>query len=68
MVRFAIVSRQPGASKNNGDILAVIDATGPHPHVVWVISPGTGPEGFGISSDGKWAAAALTGGSGAGKA
>ncbi len=62
--KFAIVSTT-GAGKNNGDTMAVIDATGPHPHTVAVMSPGTGPEGFAVSSDGKWVAAALLGGSGA---
>jgi DNA-binding beta-propeller fold protein YncE len=62
--KFVIVSTT-GAGKNNGDTMAVIDATGPHPHTVAVMTPGTGPEGFAISSDGKWVAAALIGGSGA---
>jgi DNA-binding beta-propeller fold protein YncE len=62
--KFAIVSTT-GAGKNNGDTMAVIDATGPHPHTVAVMTPGTGPEGFAISPDGKWVAAALIGGSGA---
>jgi DNA-binding beta-propeller fold protein YncE len=62
--KFAIVSTT-GASKNNGDALAVIDTSGPHPHVVALMSPGTGPEGFAVSPDGKWVAAALIGGSGA---
>jgi DNA-binding beta-propeller fold protein YncE len=62
--KYAIVSTT-GAGKNNGDTMAVIDATGPHPHTVAVMSPGTGPEGFAISSDGKWVAAALLAGSGA---
>jgi len=62
--KFAIVSTT-GAGKNNGDALAVIDTSGPHPHTVALMSPGTGPEGFVISPDGKWVAAALIGGSGA---
>jgi DNA-binding beta-propeller fold protein YncE len=62
--KFAIVSTT-GAGKNNGDTMAVIDATGPHPHTIGLITPGTGPEAFAISPDGKWAAAALLVGSGA---
>jgi DNA-binding beta-propeller fold protein YncE len=62
--KFAIVSTT-GAGKTNGDTLAVIDAAGPHPHTVALMTPGTGPEGFAISPDGKWVAAALIGGSGA---
>jgi DNA-binding beta-propeller fold protein YncE len=62
--KFAIVSTT-GAGKNNGDTIAVIDTSGPHPHTVSVMSPGTGPEGFAISPDGKWVAAALIAGSGA---
>ena len=42
-----------------------IDPTGPHPHVIGLMSPGTGPEGFAIAANGKWAAAPLIGGSGA---
>src|SRR4029077_12088850 len=62
--KFVIVSTT-GAGKNNGDTMAVIDASGPHPHTVFVMSPGTGPEGFAISPDGKFVAAALLLGSGA---
>jgi DNA-binding beta-propeller fold protein YncE len=62
--KFAIVSTT-GAGKTNGDTMAVIDATGLHPHIVALMTPGTGPEGFAISPDGKWVAAALIGGSGA---
>jgi DNA-binding beta-propeller fold protein YncE len=62
--KFAIVSTT-GAGKTNGDAMAVIDATGAHPHTVALMTPGTGPEGFAISPDGKWVAAALIGGSGA---
>ena len=62
--KFAIVSTT-GAGKTNGDAMAVIDATGPHPHTVSVMTAGTGPEGFAISPDGKWVAAALISGSGA---
>jgi len=62
--KFAIVSTT-GAGRNNGDVLAVIDTGGPHPHTVDFMSPGNGPEGFAISPDGKWVAAALLLGSGA---
>jgi DNA-binding beta-propeller fold protein YncE len=61
--KFAIVSALAG--KNNADTMTVIDATGPHPHVVDVMTPGTGPEGFAVSPDGKFVAAALLLGSGA---
>jgi DNA-binding beta-propeller fold protein YncE len=56
--KYAIASNT-GAMKNNGDAVVTIEATGPHPHVVDIMSPGTGPEGFVISPDGKWAAAPL---------
>ena len=62
--KFVVVSTT-GAGKNNADTMAVIEAGGPHPHTVGVMSPGTDPEGFAISPDGKWVAAALIGGSGA---
>jgi DNA-binding beta-propeller fold protein YncE len=62
--KFAIVS-STGAGKNNADAMTAIDAGGPHPHVVGLMAPGTGPEGFAISPDGKWVAAALLLGSGA---
>ena len=61
--KFAIVSTT-GAGRNNGDALAVIDTSGPHPHTTGLMTPGTGPEGFTISPDGKWVAAALLLGSG----
>ena len=62
--KFAIVSGT-GAGKNNADTMTVIEATGAHPHVVSVVAPGNGPEGFAISPDGKRVAAALIMGSGA---
>ncbi|HEY0184965.1 MAG TPA: hypothetical protein VGC09_19360 [Rhodopila sp.] len=62
--KYAIVSNT-GAQKNNSDALVVIEATGPHPHVIDIAAPGTGPEGFAISPNGKWAAAPLLLGSGA---
>lgn len=54
-----VIASNTGAMKNNGDAEVVIEATGPHPHVVSITSPGNGPEGFAISPDGKWAAAPL---------
>src|SRR5262245_54709001 len=62
--KYAIASNI-GAQRNNGDAEVVIDATGDHPHVVNVMSPGVGPEGFAISPDGKWAATPLLRGTGA---
>jgi DNA-binding beta-propeller fold protein YncE len=62
--KFAIVSGT-GATKNNADTMTVIDTSGPHPHVAGAMAPGTGPEGFAISPDGKYVAAALLLGSGA---
>ena len=60
-----VIVSTTGAGRNNADAMAVIDASGPHPHVVDVVTPGTGPEGFAISPDGRWVAAALLLGSGA---
>jgi DNA-binding beta-propeller fold protein YncE len=54
-----VIASNTGAMKNNSDAEVVIEATGPHPHVVDLMTPGIGPEGFTISSDGKWAAAPL---------
>ncbi len=62
--KYAIVSTT-GAGKTNGDTIATIDASGPHPHTVAIMTAGTGPEGFAISPDGKWVAAGLIAGSGA---
>ena len=62
--KYAIASNT-GAGKNNADAEVVIEATGPHPHVIDVMSPGTGPEGFAISPNGKIAAAPLLLGTGA---
>jgi DNA-binding beta-propeller fold protein YncE len=61
---YAIVSHT-GAGGLNGDALVVIEATGAHPHVVDLMTPGNGPEGFAVSPDGKWAATPLLLGSGA---
>ena len=51
--------------KNNADAEVIIDATGPHPHVIDIMSPGNGPEGFAISPNGKLAITPLLLGSGA---
>ena len=60
-----VLAATTGAGKNNGDAMVVIEAGGPHPHVVDLMTPGTAPEGFAISPDGKWVAAALLLGTGA---
>src|SRR4051794_16431175 len=46
--RYAIASCT-GAMKNNADAEVVIDALGPHPHVVGLMAPGNGPEGQAIA-------------------
>ena len=60
-----VIASNTGAGRNNADAEVVIDATGPHPHVIDIMSPGSGPEGFAISPNGKFAATPLIGGSGA---
>jgi DNA-binding beta-propeller fold protein YncE len=60
-----VIASNTGAQKNNADAEVIIEATGPHPHVIDIMSPGTGPEGFTISANGKWAATPLLLGSGA---
>jgi DNA-binding beta-propeller fold protein YncE len=60
-----VVASNTGAMRNNGDAEVTIDPTGPHPHVIDLMTPGNGPEGFAISPNGKWAAAPLISGSGA---
>jgi len=60
-----VVATNTGAQGINGDAEVTIEATGPHPHVVALMSPGTGAEGFSIAPNGKWAATALIEGSGA---
>lgn len=60
-----VLAATTGAGKNNGDAMVVIEAGGPHPHVVDIMTPGTAPEGFAISPDGKWVVAALLLGTGA---
>lgn len=60
-----VIASNTGAQGINGDAEVTIDPSGPHPHVVSLMTPGTGPEGFAIAPNGKWAAAALIEGSGA---
>ena len=60
-----VIASNTGAQKNNVDAEVIIEATGPHPHVVDLMAPGIGPEGFAIAPDGKTAAAPLLLGSGA---
>jgi DNA-binding beta-propeller fold protein YncE len=62
-----VVASNTGAMANSGDAEVTIDPTGQHPHVVALMSPGNGPEGFAIAPTGKWAAAPLLEGSGAKK-
>jgi DNA-binding beta-propeller fold protein YncE len=62
--KYAIASNN-GAGKNHGDSEVTIEATGPHPHVVAIMSPGAGAEGFAIAPNGKTAATPLILGSGA---
>jgi DNA-binding beta-propeller fold protein YncE len=62
--KYVIVSNT-GAQGLNADAVATIAATGPHPHVVDLMSPGNGPEGFAIAPNGKWAATPLLLGTGA---
>ena len=62
--KFAIVS-STGAGANNGDAVMAIEATGAHPHVSQLTTPGSGPEGLTISPNGKWAVTPLLLGTGA---
>jgi DNA-binding beta-propeller fold protein YncE len=62
--KYAIASNT-GAQKNNADAEVIIEATGPYPHVIDLMTPGIGPEGFAIAPDGKTAAAPMLLGSGA---
>jgi DNA-binding beta-propeller fold protein YncE len=62
--KYVVVSNT-GAMRNNADAEVTIDPTGPHPHVIDLMSPGVGPEGFAISPNGVWAASPLIQGSGA---
>jgi DNA-binding beta-propeller fold protein YncE len=60
-----VIASNTGATKNNADAMVIIEATGPHPHVVDIMTPGTGPEGLAIAPNGKIAATPLLLGSGA---
>ena len=60
-----VVASNTGGMKDNADAEVVIEATGAHPHVIDIMSPGNGPEGFAIAPNGKTAAAPLLLGSGA---
>ena len=64
--KYAIASNIGAQKKNNNaDAVVIIEATGPHPHVVDLMTPGIGPEGFAIAPDGKTAATPLLLGTGA---
>ena len=63
-LRIRIPLSNTGAAGLNGDAEVTIEATGPHPHVVQIMSPGAVPEGFALSPDGKVAVAPLIEGSG----
>lgn len=60
-----VIASNTGALKNNFDAEVTIEATSPHPHVVDIMTPGSGPEGYAISPNGKTAATPLLLGSGA---
>jgi DNA-binding beta-propeller fold protein YncE len=62
--KFA-VSSHTGAQGINADAEVSIDASGAHPHVVDIMAPGTGAEGFAIAPNGRWAVTPLIEGSGA---
>jgi DNA-binding beta-propeller fold protein YncE len=62
--KYAIASNT-GARSPNADAEVIIEATGPHPHVVDLMSPGNGPEGFAIAPNGKFAVTPLLLGTGA---
>ena len=62
--KYAVAS-STGAGGFNADALTVIDTAGPHPHVVDLMAPGTGAEGFAIAPNGHWAVTPLLLGSGA---
>ena len=59
-----VIASNTGAAGLNGDAEVTIEATGPNPHVVQIMSPGAVPEGFALSPDGKVAVAPLIEGSG----
>jgi DNA-binding beta-propeller fold protein YncE len=60
-----VVSSHTGARGLNADAEVTIDTSGAHPHVVDIMAPGTGAEGFAISPNGKWAITPLIEGSSA---
>ncbi len=60
-----VFASNTGAQGVNGDAIATIDAGGPHPHVVYLMTPGTGPEGMAVSPNGKWVVSPLLMGTGA---
>ena len=60
-----VIASNTGTQKNNGNAEVIIEATGAHPQVVNIMSPGTGPEAFAISPNGKWAVTPLLLGLGA---
>jgi hypothetical protein len=60
-----VIASATGATKNNADMETVIEAMGPHPHVVGVMAPGNGAEGMAIAPNGKIMAVPLIMGSGA---
>src|SRR5579872_2818070 len=60
-----VVSSHTGARGLNADAEVTIDTSGAHPHVVDIMAPGTGAEGFAISPNGKWAVTPLIEGSSA---
>jgi DNA-binding beta-propeller fold protein YncE len=62
--KYAVASNT-GAGTNNADAEVTIEATGPHPHVIDLMAPGNGPEGFAIAPNGKFAVAPLLLGTGA---
>ncbi len=58
-----VIASNTGAMNPNADAEVVIEAQGPHPHVIDLMTPGTGPEGFAITPNGNWAVAPLLRGS-----
>lgn len=65
----SVVSKRPSNGRYlggaNADALTVIKTTGPRPHKVQIATAGTGPKGFAIAPNGKWAVTPLLLGSGA---
>jgi DNA-binding beta-propeller fold protein YncE len=56
--KYAVVS-STGAGGKNADALTVIDAGAQRSQVVALTTAGTGPEGFAISPNGRWAVTPL---------